>query len=84
MVDTAVPRKRRVLVVLLPAEIKYPTKQFKEERVSFGSQFKVLSIVMGKPWWQECEGVCHITYVVRRQKEMNAVPSSLLTITPIL
>lgn len=27
--------------------------------------------MMGKPWRQACEGISHLTYVVRRQKEVN-------------
>lgn len=75
MVERAFPREFSVLFALLPAVTKCLRKQFKEERVSFVSQSKVASIVRGKPWWQEHEGVGHISYVVKEQEGMCSAHS---------
>lgn len=44
----------------------------KEGRVYFGYILKVLSIMVGISWWQECEEAGHVASTERRQREMNA------------
>lgn len=46
-------------------------KQFKGERVHFGSQFWLRSVVVGKSQLEELEGAGHIASLVKKQREAN-------------
>lgn len=37
-----------------------------------GSNLRVQSTTVGKAWQKECEVACHITSVLRKQRDMNA------------
>lgn len=58
------------LVSFLMVVIKYSKKkQFEEEMTYSGSQFKVLSIMVGKLRWQHLEAVGHILSIVKRRMQ---------------
>lgn len=67
-----------MLPVLFVAMEKTQQKPLKEGRVYGAHGLKVWAI-MGKAWWQMHEAAGHMTFSVRKQRDMNdsAQPASL-------